>query len=59
MTSKRHGRASYVEKGLTKVLTIYVSEDTHKALVKQAEEEERSLQTVLRRTLEQATKTGS
>lgn len=59
MKSKRHGRDSYVEKGLTKILTVYVSEDTHKALVKQAEEEERSLQTVLRRTLEQATKTSS
>jgi predicted HicB family RNase H-like nuclease len=57
MKRKRVGRDSYIERGLNKVLTIYVSEETHKALVKQAAEEERSLQTVVRRTLEQNTKT--
>lgn len=49
----------YAKKGFKKQLTIYMNEATYRALEKQAKEEERTMQIVARRILEQATKTNS
>jgi len=52
MNKPRLGRDHYAKKGFGKALTVYVGPETHQALKKLAEMEERSLQTYVRRVLD-------